>query len=85
MATSYGFHIIKMDERQEKRTAPFAEARDFIYSKLKAEQEQKKAQEFVEQAVKDAGMEVYGEKAAAAPADRLKRIRAPATAGEIKK
>jgi parvulin-like peptidyl-prolyl isomerase len=61
--TSYGFHIIRLDERQEKRMAPFAEARDFISSKLKAELEQKKAQEFVEQAVKDAGMEVYGEKA----------------------
>ena len=66
VATSYGFHIIKMDERQEKRTAPFREVRDFIHNKLKAELEQKKAQEFVEQAVKDAGLEVYGEKSPAA-------------------
>jgi peptidyl-prolyl cis-trans isomerase C len=64
VATSYGFHIIKMDKRQEKRIAPFREARDFIYNKLKAELEQKKAQEFVEQTVKEAGMEVYGEKTA---------------------
>ncbi|MBK5274048.1 MAG: peptidylprolyl isomerase [Desulfuromonadales bacterium] len=61
VATSYGFHIIKLDERQEKRTASFSEARDFIYNKLKAELEQKKAQEFLEQAVKDAGLELTGE------------------------
>jgi peptidyl-prolyl cis-trans isomerase C len=66
--TSYGLHIIKMEERQEKRTAPFAEARDFIYNKLKAELEQKKAQEYVDQAVKDAGMEVSGEKSSATQA-----------------
>lgn len=64
VATSYGFHIIKMVEHQGKRTAPFGEAGDFIYSKLKAELEQKKVQEFIEQAVKDAGIEVFGEKTA---------------------
>jgi peptidyl-prolyl cis-trans isomerase C len=64
--TPYGFHVIKMDEHQEKRTATFGETREFIYNKLKAELEQKKAQEFVEQAVKDAGMEVSGEKTSAA-------------------
>lgn len=62
VTTPYGFHIIKMDEHLEKRTATFSEARDFIYNKLKAELEQKKVQEFVEQSAKDAGMEVYGEK-----------------------
>jgi peptidyl-prolyl cis-trans isomerase C len=67
VATSYGFHIIKMEEHLEKRTAPFSEARDFIYNKLKTELEQKKVQEFVEQAAKDTGMEVYGEKTAGAP------------------
>lgn len=60
--TSYGFHIIKMDERQEKRTAPFQEAREYIYNKLKTETEQRKVQEFIEQAVKEAGMDVSGEK-----------------------
>jgi len=62
VTTPYGFHIIRLDERQEKHIAPFGDAREYIYNKLKAEQEQKKAQEFVEQAVKEAGMEVYGEK-----------------------
>jgi peptidyl-prolyl cis-trans isomerase C len=63
VTTSYGFHIIKLDERQEKRTAPFSDAREYIYNRLKSDLEQKKAQEFVELAVKEAGMEVYGEKA----------------------
>lgn len=82
--TSYGFHIIKMDQRQEKRTAPFGEARDFIYNKLKAEQEQKKAQEFVEQTVKDAGLEVYGEKSADA-AENSDKNQLTGNTGEIKK
>jgi peptidyl-prolyl cis-trans isomerase C len=84
VATAYGFHIIKMDERQDKRTAPFAEARDYISSKLKAEQEQKKAQEFVERAVKDAGMEVIAEKAADTPVIVEKKPGA-GTTGEPKK
>jgi parvulin-like peptidyl-prolyl isomerase len=84
VTTSYGFHIIKLDERQEKRTAPFAETRDFIYNRLKTELEQKKAQEFVEQAVKDAGMEVFGEKNAAAP-EGGDKIPAAGNMGEMKK
>lgn len=83
VATSYGFHIIKMDERQEKRIAPFAEAREFIHTKLKAELEQKKAREFVEQAVKDAGMELYGEKAAAQEISDKNQV--TGTTGEMKK
>ena len=78
IATTYGFHIIKMDEHLEKRTAPFGEARDYIYNKLKAELEQKKAQEFVEQAVKDAGMELNGDKTADAPENVDKNL-SPAT------
>jgi len=69
VATSYGFHIIKMDERQEMRIATFEEARDFIHNKLKTELEQKKAQEFVQQTAKDAGMEVYGDTPPAAVED----------------
>jgi peptidyl-prolyl cis-trans isomerase C len=84
VATSYGFHIIKLDERQEKRTAPFGEARDFIYNTLKAELEQKKAQEFVELAVKEAGMVVFGEKPAAAQ-DNSEKDRGTGNTGEIKK
>jgi len=84
VATSYGFHIIKMEERQEKRTAPFAEARDYINSRLKSELEQKKAREFVEQAVKDAGMEIYVEKSAPAPEVGV-TIPPAGNTGELKK
>jgi len=66
VTSSYGFHIIKLEQRQEKRTAPFEEAREYISNKLKSELEQKKVREFLEQAVKDAGMEIYGDKDAAA-------------------
>ena len=62
VTTSYGFHIIKMDGRRKKRTAALSEVRDFIFNRLKTEFEQKKAQEFVEQVVKDAGMELTAEK-----------------------
>lgn len=84
VVTSYGFHIIKMDERQEKRTAPFAEARDFINNILKVELEQKKAREFVEQAVKDVGMEVFAEKAGGAQENSNKNPISEA-AGDLKK
>jgi len=73
VTTSYGFHIVKMIERQEKRKAPFPEAREYIFNKLKTDFEQKKAQEFVEQAVKDAGMEIYGEPESSAKAGDLKK------------
>lgn len=62
VATTYGFHIIKMIDHQEQRTAPFSEAREFILNKLKTELEQKKALEFIELAVKEAGMEIYGDR-----------------------
>lgn len=66
--TTYGFHIIKMIEHREKRTAPFAEVRELIYNKLKADLEQKKIQAYVEQVSKDAGLEIFGEEKQPAPA-----------------
>jgi peptidyl-prolyl cis-trans isomerase C len=84
VATSYGFHIIKMVDHQQKRTAPFAETKDFIHNKLKTELEQKKAQEFIVQAVKDAGMEISADKGAAVPEDTTKN-QATGSAVEMKK
>jgi peptidyl-prolyl cis-trans isomerase C len=84
VATSYGFHILKMDERQEKRTAPFGEAREYINNKLKDDLEQKKAREFVEQAVKDAGVEVYGEKTTGSQED-IDKSKDTGNRGETKK
>jgi parvulin-like peptidyl-prolyl isomerase len=66
VATAYGFHIIRLDQRQEKRPVPFADARDFIFNRLKAEQEQKKVLEFMEKAVKETGLEVAADKSAPA-------------------
>jgi peptidyl-prolyl cis-trans isomerase C len=71
--TSYGFHILKLIEHREKRTAPFAEVRELIYNKLKADLEQKKIQAYVEQLSKEAGFEIFGEE------------KQPATAGNDKK
>ena len=84
VATSYGFHIIKMDGRQEEKIAPFSDARGFIYNKLKTEREQKKAQEFIEQTAKDAGLEVYDEKSTGAQGSNNKNQTTGST-GDIKK
>ena len=62
VATPFGYHIIKIDERQEKRLATFDEAREYIATALKRDFEQKKAQEFIDKTAKDAGIEVFAEK-----------------------
>lgn len=58
----FGFHIIRMIEHQEQRTARYEDVRELILEQLKAAYEQKRIQEYVEKAVKDAGMEIAGEK-----------------------
>ena len=62
VTTPYGYHIIKVDERKEKRTATLAEASDYIRKKLQNEYEAKKMQEFVEQVSKEAGVEVFADR-----------------------
>lgn len=62
VTTPYGYHIIKVDERKEKRTATLEEARDYIRKKLQNEYETKKMQEFVEQVSKEAGVEVFADR-----------------------
>lgn len=62
VTTPYGLHIIKADERSERRTATFAEAKEFIASRLQKEYEQAKAREFVEKTSEESKIEVYGEK-----------------------
>jgi peptidyl-prolyl cis-trans isomerase C len=58
----FGFHIIRVDERRDKRTATFEEARDHILNRLKGEFAQKKTQEFLDKLSKDTGLVVAGEK-----------------------
>jgi parvulin-like peptidyl-prolyl isomerase len=60
--TPFGFHIVKIDERREKRTATFDEAREYIMNRLKGDLAQKKSIEFLEKISKDSGLEVAGEK-----------------------
>lgn len=57
----FGFHIIKADEKTEKRTATFEESKGYIEALLKRELEQKKGEEFVEKIYKESGIEVAGE------------------------
>ena len=59
VATPYGYHLIRVDERKERRTATFDESREYLLKTLQKEYEQKKAQEYLEKATKEAGMEVF--------------------------
>ena len=56
--TPFGYHIIRVDERTEQRTASFNETKEYIRPILKAEIERKKASEFFEKVTKDSGLEV---------------------------
>jgi parvulin-like peptidyl-prolyl isomerase len=60
----FGFHIIKVDEKTETRTATFDESRSYIEAVLKKELEQKKGEEFVAKIYKESGMEVFADKPA---------------------
>lgn len=60
--TPFGFHILRVDERREKRTATFDETREYILNRLKGELTQKKTQDFIDKLSKDTGLVVYGEK-----------------------
>ena len=60
--TDYGFHLIRVDERHEKRTISFAEAKPFLVKELQKEYEQKKAQEYVDSVTKEAGLTVYADR-----------------------
>jgi parvulin-like peptidyl-prolyl isomerase len=60
--TPFGFHIIRVDERREKRSATFEETREYILNRLKGELAQKKTQEFLDKLSKDTGLVVVGEK-----------------------
>lgn len=62
--TPFGYHIIKVDERQEKSPVRFEEVRDQIRKNLKTQLEQKKAREFLDRLATEAGLQVIGEKPA---------------------
>jgi parvulin-like peptidyl-prolyl isomerase len=60
--TPFGFHLIRVDKRREKRTATFEETREYILNRLKGELVQKKTQEFLDKVSKDTGLMVVGER-----------------------
>jgi parvulin-like peptidyl-prolyl isomerase len=60
--TPFGFHIIRVDERRDKRSATFDETREQILNRLKGELAQKKTQEFLDKLSKDTGLVIVGEK-----------------------
>lgn len=61
VTTPYGYHIIKVDERKEKRTATLEEASEYIRKNLLNEYQSSRIQEFMELASKDAGVEVFAD------------------------
>jgi peptidyl-prolyl cis-trans isomerase C len=62
--TPFGFHIVRADERREKRTARFDEVKEYIQAQLKEQNKQKKSQEFLDNLVRESGLEIAGEKSA---------------------
>lgn len=68
----FGFHIIKADEKTEKRTATFEESKSYIEAVLKKELEQKKGEEFVAKIYQESGIEVFADKAPAAAEEPAK-------------
>ncbi|SNB45258.1 peptidylprolyl isomerase [Geobacter sp. DSM 9736] len=55
--TPFGYHILKVDERTEERTAPYEEAQEYIRTLLKPRFEQQKAQAFLDKLAKEAGVQ----------------------------
>lgn len=62
ITSSYGYHIVRVEEKSPGRVAPFAEAKVYISGILKKEYEQKKAQEFMAKTAKESGLEVFRER-----------------------
>lgn len=54
----FGYHIVMVDERKEKRPLPFNEVKESLRTKLVEEAEQKKLREFADEAAKQAGLEM---------------------------
>jgi peptidyl-prolyl cis-trans isomerase C len=62
VTSPYGYHIIKVDERTEKRVASFDEAKEYIRTKLQSEAEKTRLQELIDQVTKESGLELFTEK-----------------------
>ena len=65
--TAFGYEIVKVDQRTERRTATLEEAREYVRNLLKEQNRQKATVQFLDTVAKEAGLEV-----AAAPAAETK-------------
>lgn len=59
--TQFGFHIIKVEERKEPATEPFEAVKESIRQKLLQDSVKTKVTEFIDNAMKDAKVEVFPE------------------------
>jgi peptidyl-prolyl cis-trans isomerase C len=73
--TPFGFHIIKVDEKTDKRTATFDESRNYIESLLKKEFARKKGEEFIARIMKESGLMVAEGNAAGTVAEQGKSLK----------
>ena len=64
--TRYGFHIIRVDEHIEARQRSFEEAKELIKTRLDKQIRAFKIQQFINQALEQAGVEIYTDNIAGA-------------------
>ena len=64
--TRYGYHIIKVEEHLDARERSYEEAKELIQTRLTKQMRAYKIQEFINQALKQAGAEIYRDKIAKA-------------------
>lgn len=62
--TAFGYEIIKVDQRSDRRPATFEESREYIRNLLREQNRQKTAQQFLETLARETGLEVVTEKPA---------------------
>lgn len=60
--TSFGYHIIRVEDHTEARIKTLDEVKDLIKEQIKTDLARSKATEFIEKTAKDAGMEIYQDK-----------------------
>ncbi len=56
--TEFGYHIVKLEERKESAIEPYENVRDKVKEKVQNELKKARVDEFMEKAMKDAGVEL---------------------------
>jgi len=59
--TQFGFHIIKVEERKEAGVEPFEAVKEKVRTKLQNEVTKEKTKDFIDAAMKNAGVEIHPE------------------------